>query len=403
MPLGIQWAGSCKVRILHVIRGLANSSGTTHVVGPLAEAQAQLGHEVEVLFVSKPGEPSVVPDPGLVRSRECPMTVRSRQYGWSRSFARAMREAVRRVDVVHIHAIWNYPTWCAMREAHRAGIPYVVAPQGSLEDWALGRRRRVKRLYSAIAEKPYFDRAAAIQALTCAEARQCQQFGIRAPARILPNGVDRSVLSDTILPAGLRAELGLPAHALLYLFVGRLFPKKGLDQLIPAFSRLVAECPDAFLLIAGHDAGSGYRRELETLIQATRAAGHFWFLGEVRGMRKFHVLRGADVFVLPSYSEGLPVAVLEAMASRLPVIVTPGCHLPQVVEVQAGWSTEPAADQLLDGLREAARDAGERRRRGQLGQKLVEKYFTWDKIAAQSVDLYREMRTRPLSTVSSAM
>ena len=89
-----------------------------------------------------------------------------------------------------MHAIWNFPTWWTMREAHRAKVPYVVAPQGSLEGWALGRSRYAKALYAALAEKPYFDRAASMQALTETEAGQCRQFGIQAPIEILPNGVD---------------------------------------------------------------------------------------------------------------------------------------------------------------------------------------------------------------------
>jgi len=375
------------LRILHVIRGLANSSGTTHIVGPLAEAQARQNHSVKIFFVEKTNEPAIVPDSSLVQSQGFPMSVPSAR-GWSRPFARAFNGAVRNADIVHIHAIWNFPTWCAMREAHRASVPYVVAPQGSLEDWALGRNRLLKRLYASVAEKPYFDRALAIHAVTQTEADQCRRFGIKAPPRILPNGVDLTNVDRDTGAVDLRAELSLPRNAVLFLFVGRLFPKKGLDVLIPAFSRLAAERSDVFLVIAGHDAGSGYHKVLENLVAAYGVTAQTHFLGEVHGHRKFAVLRAADVFVLTSYSEGLPVAVLEAMASRCPVIVSRNCNLTDVQDKRVGWLVSPEVKSVFFGLKEAAASPDERRNRGENGRRLVEETYTWERIARRSLALY---------------
>jgi glycosyltransferase involved in cell wall biosynthesis len=381
------------LRILHVIRGLANSSGTTHIVGPLAEAQARQSHSVKVLFVEKTKEPAIVPNPSLVESQGFPMSVPSER-GWSRPFARAFSSAVRNTDIVHVHAIWNFPTWYAMREAHRAGVPYVVAPQGSLEEWALNRGRRLKAVYASVAEKPYFDRAAAMQALTAAEASQCRRFGIKAPVMILPNGVDLSSVDHKTEKADLRAELSLPSNAVLFLFLGRVFPKKGLDLLIPAFARLAAARKDTFLVIAGDDGGNGYRASMERLAQSLGIKRRVHFLGEVCGDRKFAVLRGADAFVLSSYSEGLPVAVLEAMACRCPVIVTPNCNLSEVKDRKAGWLVEPNVDSVLTGLNEASRSAEERQRRGENARSLVEEHFTWDRIASESIRFYLQHRLR---------
>ena len=95
------------------------------------------------------------------------------------------------------------------------------------------------------------------------------------------------------------------------------------------------------LLIAGDDAGTGYRSTVEKLIRDSGVAHKVRLLGEVRGDRKFEVMRGADVFVLPSYSEGLPVAVLEAMACGVPVVVTSNCNLPEVSAADAGWRSRP--------------------------------------------------------------
>lgn len=376
------------MRILHVVRGLANSSGTTHIVGPLAEAQARLGHRVDVFFVEKPHAPAVVPDPDLVSSHAFPMSVPTEHLGWSRPFAKAIAAAVSKADVVHVHAIWNYPTFCTMRAAHRAKVPYVVAPQGSLESWALGRSRYLKAVYAAVAEKPYFDRAASMQALTEVEAAQCKAFGIRAPVRILPNGVNLEVLDRAMAPSGLRRELSLTTGATVLLFLGRLFPKKGLDLLFPAFARLASTEPGVHLVVAGDDGGTGYRDTVLRMIADSGVSDRVHMLGEVQGMRKVGVLRSADVFMLPSYSEGLPVAVLEAMACERPVVVTPHCNLPEIQAAEAGWVTEASVEGVLQGLRQAVASADERRRRGANGRRLVEQRFTWPRIAVDSVALY---------------
>ncbi len=376
------------MRILHVIRGLANSSGTTHIVGPLAEAQARQGHSVRVLYVEKPGQQPVVPNPALVRSDGFPMTVASTHFGWSQPFARALRGAVREADVVHIHAIWNFPTWAAMREAHRAGVPYVVAPQGSLEDWALARHRLFKSVYATLAEQPYYHRASAMQALTTTEVEQCRRFGIKAPARILPNGVDLSIVDRFARSVDIRSELSLPENSVQVLFLSRLFAKKGLDILIPAFARLAAEQPDVYLLVAGHDAGSGYRASLEKLARRLGIAHRMRFLGEVAGRRKFELLSSVDIFALTSYSEGLPIAVLEAMACRRPVIITPNCNIPEVAQNGAGWVVDATLGDVLVGLRAAVASGRQRLARGEHARRLVEANFTWDRIARKSVDLY---------------
>jgi glycosyltransferase involved in cell wall biosynthesis len=192
--------------------------------------------------------------------------------------------------------------------------------------------------------------------------------------------------------ANLREDLGLPAGAVLVLFLGRLFPKKGLDLLIPAFARIATEQPGAVLLIAGHDAGTGYRQVVEGLIQRFGVGHNVRLLGELRSPRKFEVLRAADVFVLPSYSEGLPVAVLEAMACARPVVVTPGCNLPDVSAAQAGWTADATVDGVLDGLRAALASKNERLRRGGNGRRLVTEKYTWDRIAHASIQLYQSNR-----------
>lgn len=376
------------MKILHVIRGLENSSGTTHIVGPLAEEQARLGHEVTIYFVEKSGSP-VTPDPGLVRSRCFPLTAARGHPGISVPFAREILRTARTFDVMHIHAVWNFPTWFAMRAGVRSGLPFMVAPQGSLETWALDSGSRMRRLYAHNIEGPLLRRAARMQALTHREAEQIRAFGIDAPVSIIPNGVMPAWLG---LPRrNLAHDLGLPPQSQTLLFLSRVHPKKGLDVLMRGFAQAYGGRPSVVLVVAGSDAGAGYLAAMQALAGELGLGDQIRFLGEVRGEQKQRILAGADAFALTSHSEGLPVAVVEAMACALPILITPGCNIPEVADADAGLIAPPDPDAVAAGLRALLSDAETMARRGVNGRRLVAEHFTWPQIARQAVAAYSAM------------
>jgi poly(glycerol-phosphate) alpha-glucosyltransferase len=377
------------MKVLHVVRGLTNSSGTTHIVVPLAEEQARQGAWVSVYYVAKAQETPVLPDPALVESRCFPQSLPGSNPGFSFPFARALQSNIASFDVVHMHAVWNFCTYWGMRMADEARVPYVVAPQGSFEPWALKQSAMKKRLLGPLTEVPLFNRAAALQALTETEAKQFRRYGLTAPAVVVPNGVELEKFNRRRLPLAERLDLA-PGTATL-LFMSRLHPTKGLDVLLSAFALVVGELPHVSLVIAGGDAGSGYAGEIKRLDAALGIGERCRFVGEVRGDAKLDMLAGADAFVLPSHSEGLPVAALEAMASALPVALSPACNLPEITAASAGLIAEPEPETLacaISGLftdREAARAMGE------AGRRLVASKFAWQRIATDTLQIYRDL------------
>lgn len=380
------------MNVLHVVRGLQNSSGTTHIVCPLSEQQARLGCKVSVYFVAQGDDPPVTPDPGLVDVRCFPLSIRlpgANHPGISVPFATELGRRIRDFDFVHIHAIWNFPTWWTMRTAAKAGVPFMVAPQGSLEPWALGRRSQWKRaLYAQLTEVPLMNRAAAMQALTEKEAGQIRAAGIRAPSVIVPNGVDLAPFERKAAP--LAQQLGLTSGARTLLSLSRLDPKKGIDILLRGFARFASANDDVILVVAGTDSGTGYGTVLRDLAKSEGIAARTLFIGEVRGAAKYDALLGADAFALISHSEGLPVACVEAMAAGLPIIITRDCNLPEAEQRQAGLvvkgdpeEVNAALHALLDNpVRADAMRAN--------GLQLVRDRFTWQTIARRLLDLYRQ-------------
>jgi glycosyltransferase involved in cell wall biosynthesis len=229
-------------------------------------------------------------------------TVPSRHVGFSLEFAKTLRRRIRQFDVVHIHAVWNFPTWYTMWTAWRSGVPYMVAPQGSLEPWAYSSGHWLRRVHAKFAERPLLNRASRLQALTDAEVAQFAAFGLTAPSVVIPNGVAMDWLEP---PAGRVIEgLGFGNNVRVVLYLSRLHPKKGLDILLRAFADLSRLVDNVMLVVAGDDAGSGYGEAMRDLADSLGLGGRCVFISEVRGERKRAVLRRAELYVLPRIPRG---------------------------------------------------------------------------------------------------
>ncbi len=179
----------------------------------------------------------------------------------------------------------------------------------------------------------------------------------------------------------------------IVLFLSRINSEKGLDQLLPAWKSLQqqGEYDDFSLVIAGPDDrgyGSGIRALAEKLDLGTSVV----FTGMVEGDQKKTLISRAECYILPSYSEGFSMSVLENLAAGKPVIITPGCNFPEVEKAGAGTVCEPAAESIARSLRMMLDLPADRRRKmGKKGRILVEKNFTWEITARKMITVYRAM------------
>lgn len=294
------------------------------------------------------------------------------------------RELVMEMDVIHGHGFYVFPNWAVGGRAVSKHKSLVYHPHGMFEPWILRRSRWKKRLVSVLFESRNMRRCHLWRALTMREADQIRQQGFTAPIVVAPNGV-RLEDYDAALPTGGINGLSLPDRVRgkkRLVFMARLHPKKGLDLLVPAWARLKEHHPDWELLIAGPDE-DGYRAVVETMIRELGVADATTLLGPIAGAAKREFLKGADLFILPSYSEGFPVAVLEAMACRVPVIGTDGCNFAELETEGGGWLCKANADSVHKALGEALECSEmERKERGLTARKLVEQRYTWSGIAA---------------------
>jgi len=164
--------------------------------------------------------------------------------------------------------------------------------------------------------------------------------------------------------------------------MGRLHPKKGLDLLLPAWAKLKNHHANWELLIAGPDE-AGYRATVESMIRELDVASATTLVGPVTGAAKLELLKSTGLFILPSYSEGFPVAVLEAMACRAPVIATAACNLAELETEGGGWLCQANLGSVQIAMDKALRSSeAERQERGRTARTLIERRYTWPHIAA---------------------
>ena len=271
-----------------------------------------------------------------------------------------------------------------------------------LDPWAVKNSAWKKKLALWVYESEHLRSAACLRALCESEARAIRAFGLKNPIAIIPNGVDMLEIGDR------RSETGNPPWAVrvepgkkVLLYLGRIHPKKGLDNLIRAWAELkINRKSDWVLAIAGWDQG-GHEDELKRLatglaipwadvrvnseLRTTNSEpASVVFLGPQFNEAKSACYRHCDAFILPSFSEGLPMVILEAWACGKPVVMTPECNLPEGFPARAGIRITTDIEGIARGLTELfGRSAQELTELGRNGRRLTEEKFNWDRIARQ--------------------
>ena len=352
-----------------------------------------------------------------------------RALAWSPDMDAALDEA--RPDVVALQGLWQYSSIATRRQWKRNGTPYVISPRGMLDKWALANSRWKKILAAWAFENAVLRDADCLHALCESEADAMRSYGLRQRIEVVPNGVHLPELLTTEDTESTEGKKRL-------LFLGRIHPKKGLLGALRAWAELrnspsaIRDSAEWQFVIAGWDQG-GHEAELKALcadlgLKIAMGFSHgvtgstkgqnlklksyklktpppeaedadVLFFGSAFGEEKDALLRSADAFILPSFSEGLPMSVLEAWSYGLPVVMTPECNLPEgfakqaALEIRSGEGSFQGSDfSFQHGLRALLEMTdSESSDMGMRGRRLVEAKFTWQKVAAQMRALYEDI------------
>lgn len=321
--------------ILHVTRSIdPRSGGTYEGARCLAANQMASGHTVETVTLDAPGVVHAMP--GVVHL----VGPGSGSYGRTTALDRWLAGHLARFDVVVVHGLWQYHGFAARKACLKAGVPYAVFPHGMLDPWfkrTYPLKHLKKWLYWPWGEYRVLRDAAAVL-FTAEEERLAarQSFWLYcAREQVVGFGTEPPPDDPHAQREAFFARFPDLRGKRLLLFLGRVHPKKGVDTLMRAFA---AHGGDLHLVVAGPDP-DGMRPALEQ--PAGAAASRITWTGMIQGAEKWGAFRCADAFILPSHQENFGVAVAEALACDLPVLISRRVNIWREIEqAGAGWTAE---------------------------------------------------------------
>lgn len=293
-------------------------------------------------------------------------------------------------DVVVIHGVWTYFSLMGSRLCQKLNKPYLFFVHGSFDPWAINYHRLNKILYWHLLEKQNLKKSNGIIVLSQDEAAQVKRMGIIKPMFRARNGLLLPVQRVNDAEGVLANQIPELSNHPFVFYMSRLHPKKGLAVLLHAWSQICSNHPEWRLVIAGPDEG-GYLTQLISTVEELNLQHSVIFTGLVSGEVKAAFLQKAEIFVLPSFSEGVPGSVIEAMSFGLPVLITPGCHLPEVAEAQAGLIVEPEKMVVAEGLECLINDSGLRKKMEKNAEELARQQFDETKVAAGLVSFCQSL------------
>lgn len=313
----------------------------------------------------------------------------SRAYLYSAALARELARTVGDFDLVYVFSLYRFPSSAGCWSARRAGVPYILNPHGSLDPYLYRMRRWRKAFSEVLIERPNLNRAAAIHYTSREEADLTRPLGLRAPPLIVPLGLPMEDYRP--LPKEAPRTLPVPDGSRILLFFGRINFKKGLDLLVKAFAAIAARMPEVVLVIAGPD-NEGYGNLVRGWLREARLESRAFFTGMVVGEEKRAWLSQSDLFVLSSYTENFGIAVAEAMAIGLPVVISDKVNIWQEVkEAGAGLVVPCDAGKLADACLQLLRDPTRCREMGERGRKLVEERFSLERTSEMLETSFRHL------------
>ena len=380
------------MNVLHVIIGISrDSGGPARSVQGLVAGLGAVGVETWLLALHKGENPWVAGVEHFVNDKPFEETL-----------------LYIKPDIVHLHGIWGFELHRCAVICRRWVIPYVIAPRGMLEPWSLQQKWFKKRIARLLYQDRDLKCAAALHATAESEAEQFRKLGFKNPVIISPNGVN--VPTNLQLPV---TRSLLPSTTRRALFVSRMHPKKGVLELVEAWSKL-SSVSSVYSVVKNwtcelvYTINGDFEREYESKVKArVKELGlqdQFIFTGPLNDDEKWKAYARADLFVLPTYSENFGIVVAEALYAGVPVITTKGTPWYELEgytnsqltthnsHLKCGWWIDIGVEPLVNALKEAmSLSPDELQSMGKRGRKLAEDKYTWDAVVKAMVKGYKEI------------
>ena len=386
------------MKILHVVTCLKKGSGgAAEVVPKICEVQLQNGDQTQIAFLFDPEVADSVMSAQKVGVGICWFKrLTGRWVVWngiaySPDLHKRLASYIAKCDIVHIHGMWQYPTWYAAMCARKLGRPYVVMPHGSLEPERLKISPLKKRLSGCFFDRKMLNDAACVWATAESERLGIEQYGVTAPIEIIPLGLDIERFGNEVRDEVFLSKMGVDVHKRTILYFSRITPVKGLDMLADAWQSLSREFHDWQLLIVGPD-DRGYAETVKKMFASKCKVGSYVFHPPVYREDKITLLNSIDGFVLPTRSENWSISVAEAMASGKPVVCTKGAPWECLNVAKAGWWVDTSVQGIVCGLRKLMATSEEDRKAiGKNARKWICENLDWSVVSQKMHRCYENI------------
>ncbi len=354
----------------------------------MSAAVAKLGHKVSIYATDSGGVPSYL---DRFKNDNIEINIFPVQFpkSWARSrpMAVALRRAIPKADIVHIHSLYLYHNLVAGRICKRSKVPYIVRPHGTLDPYLYHHHRFRKFIMEIFFQNKVLRNAAAIHFTTEEESHLAKPYVQGTPGFIVSNGVNIEDYDSNTSIDSFRAQFPETAQKRIVLFLGRLNFKKGLDILLPAFADVARQYPDLHLVIAGPD--DGMEKKVRDWIDNLGLIDDTTLTGMLTGKDIVAAYKSADVFVLPSYTENFGIAVVEAMACSIPVLISNRVNIwREVSEARAGLISEANIESFTKSLSLALRESTDLIAMGERAKILATTQYNWSSVGKSLEKVY---------------
>ena len=387
-------------RILQVITSMnPDLGGPSEAIEQIGRSFQAAGIASDIATVDAPG--ATWGGTGVIRlgpGRLGPYCYSDRLFSWLRANASHYSSVI-------VHGLWTYPGLATWRALSGTGTPYYVFPHGMLDPWFKHRyplKHFKKQLYWPWAEYRVLRDARAVLFTTEEERMLARQTFARYQVNEAVVGFG---ISDP--PRSERAHFLRQFPQLqdkrIVLFLGRLHPKKGCDLLISAFATVASREPTLRLVMAG-PGQEGYQAELMRQAEQRGIADRICWTGLIKGDVKWGAYQSAEVFALPSHQENFGISVAEALACRVPALISDKVNIWREIDAERGGivgADTPAG--TLDLLQKwLALTPIERERMGANALACFRKHFHIESTTAKLLTTLRANRCSTPSTASAA-
>jgi glycosyltransferase involved in cell wall biosynthesis len=302
-----------------------------------------------------------------------------------------IKKNIGRPDLVHFHFVYDPFQTAFAKKLKKLNWKYITTPRGSLTRLAQKRKRYKKSIANLLFYNNFIKNAETVHALTISEKEQIKETFNCNDCFILQNGVPDSLINKSIELKPLELnELIIEDNELVLGFVGRIdIYHKGIDILLKALSIVNQKLENKIkLFIVGPFATDADKNILKRAIKDLSLSKSVYYYGPKYDDEKLQYFLSCDIFVHTSRFEGMPMAVLEAMALGKPALVTPGTNISKLVKMAGGWETSLKPSSIANSLIKIYQERNNISSRGFTAQNYINKNLTWNKISLKMMEEY---------------